>query len=406
MIGLKVFVKNKVLKTVTVLIICIVLSFVWLWGGLDKLYLDTDIGRDLSEISKLWIGQSVIWLGPRFSVGLHSSPFYYYLFYIPILLSGGNAYSIIVFNIVLAASTLFLLGYLSIKKYGAWGALVPFILGLMPWFQEIAVHPGNGFTYAIFLLAFLTALWFKLPVILASFLLGVSLSMHPGAIFCLPLLLYELIKSKTSLKKWILSIFVFLLPFAPLIAFEIITKGYWIKQWLLESNYGVSFNTIPRHYLFGIIAIIWFTALLTLVQKRFGKVILALILIYFSVNMLVIPKPSVSARSISKIQGAVGELIDSGNIGKDDRLAVISLRTQDTKTPQADDYRFFLRVKGFQVEEATDYVKAENLIIFVEDKDLDWENWNSWETDQFGERQDPEIVNANEILIAIYKKEQ
>lgn len=387
-----------------VLITTIFLVSVWFRGGLDKVYLDSDIGRDLSEISKLWIGQKVIWLGPRFSVGLHSSPIYYYLFFIPVFLSGGSAHSLIIFNVILAASAIFLLGFLSIKKYGIKGILIPLVIGLMPWWQEIAIHPGNGFTYAIFLLAFLTAFWFKLPVVLSSFLLGISVSMHPGAVFGLPFLLYEVLKSKTFLKKWIFSFFAFLLPFVPLIAFEIVTKGYWLGQWMAQPSYGLTLNTVPRHYLFGLITIIWFTAPLILIQKKFGRVFLALLSMYFLINILITPKPVASERPISKIEGAVDHLVKSENITNNERLALVVLKSLDTKTPQADDYRFFLRVRGFKVEEVSDYHKAEKLVIFVEGKKLDWENWNSWETDEFGKRGEPEIVKYDDMTIVIYSK--
>jgi len=43
-------------------IVLFLLIFIWIRGGLDVVYLDTDLGRDLSEMSKLWIGTKVIWL--------------------------------------------------------------------------------------------------------------------------------------------------------------------------------------------------------------------------------------------------------------------------------------------------------------------------------------------------------
>lgn len=450
-------VKVEFKKYLLLVVAIIFLVYVWLRGGLNKLYLDTDIARDLSEISKLWVGQKVIWLGPRFSIGLHSSPLYYYLFFIPIFLSRGSAHSIIIFNVLLATSALFLLGYLSIKKYRFTGILIPIFLGLMPWWQEIAIHPGNGFTYAIFLLGFLTTLWFKLPIIFSSFLLGISMSMHPTAVFGLPILLFELFKGRYSLKSRLVAIFVFILPFVPLIAFEFVTKGYWFKQWLVRPNYGVDldfnfsnminflkvsginlavglivfifvfktsrkrertwlglgvvclivfslFGILPRHYFFGVAIIIWFITSLVFVKKRLGKVFLFLITLYFLVTIFISPKPAISDRSISRIEGAVENLVKSGKIDKSDKLAVVSLKTSDTKTPQADDYRYFLRVRGFLVEEVSNYANANKLIIFVEKEDLNWENWNSWETDQFGERLKPEIVNTDGILIAIYPK--
>lgn len=458
--GLNLQMKTKyLLKFILLVLTIIFLVLIWTRGGLDKVFLDSDMGRDLSEISKLWIGQKVIWLGPRFSMGLHSSPFYYYLFYIPILISRGSAYSLIIFNVVLAALSLAFLGYICIKKYGIKGILVPLAIGIMPWWQEIAIHPGNGFTYAIFLLASLSALWFKLPFFASALFFGISASMHPGAFFILPYFVYEAIKRKLSLKNFAISSAIFLLPFIPLIAFEIITRGYWLKQWLIQPNYGFNFgfdlsniinfflfsginlyigfvlmifmvfyfskrervwltisliyiilllfiNEVPKHYLYGVIVIFWIASALSLIQKSVGRLILIFLILYFSWNTLVLQGiPKASQRPISKIIGATEYLIQSGAVNKNDNLAVLVIKGDDTKTPQADDYRFFLRVKGYQVEEMADYFKADKLIIFVEDINSDWENWNTWDTNQFGEKVLSDKIEINDIIMAVYIKQ-
>lgn len=55
-------------------------------------------------------------------------------------------------------------------------------------------------------------------------------------------------------------------------------------------------------------------------------------------------------------------------------------------TPQSNDYRFFLRTKGFQALDVFDYSQANVLIMFIEDPEYDWQEWRSWEIDQFGEK--------------------
>lgn len=426
-------------------------------GGVDKLYLDSDIARDLSEISKLWIGQKVLWLGPRYSVGLHSSPFYYYLFSLPIFLSGGKAGSIVIFNVILAIMALGFLGFAAYKKLGTKGLFVPLTLGMMPWWQDIAIHPGNGSTYAIFMLVFLTLLWFKLPVFLTVLFLGISASMHPGAFFGLPLIVYEFVKQKKSFKTWFISMFVFLIPFLPLIIFQLMTRGYWLSNWLTEQ--GRSFNLIlgfininsfisfsgvyagvflvllvllvtttnnrqkvwlilsllslsvftffskvPVHYLFGIMSMVWFCTSAFLMENN-KRIVIPIILVFLVIDTLFLrDSPKVSARPISKIEGVVDYLIQNDEVLKNDRLAVLAQKDCDTKTPQADDYRFFLRVKGYKVEEVSDYSKADKLIIFVEDKKLDWQNWCTWETEQFGHRKLIKKMEVNGILITIYTR--
>jgi len=396
--------KKHLFDSFILLFLILIFVFVWLRGGPDKLYFDSDLARDLSEISRLLIGQNIIWLGPKFSVGLHASPFYYYLFYIPIFLSKGSVYSLIYFNIFLSALALFILGYFAVRKYGRGGFFAPLFIGLAPFWQEISIHPGNGFTYSIFLLGFLTALWFKFPIVLSSLLLGISSSMHPGALVGMPFLLYELIKSKTSFKNWILSVIAFLLPFIPLIAFEVITKAYWLRQLQIKMSYSFTLDNIPRHYFFGVLTVVFFTFAITLIKKRFGEIILGFFSILLLVNSIITPKPAVSKRPISKIEKVVEYLVGSGEIKNDEKIAVVSIKTLDTKTPQADDYRFFLRAKGFEVLEVSDYGKADKLVIFVEDESINWESWNSWETDQFKDKKLLSVLQNEDFKIVIYGK--
>jgi hypothetical protein len=328
----------------------------------------------------------------------------------------------------------------------------------MPWWQDVSVHPGNGSTYAIFMLFFLTSLWFRLPYIIPSLFLGIAASMHPGALFGVSFLIYEFSREKVSAKKITISFLAFLLPFLPLIIFEVITKGYWLSQWINSPGYGFSFavnfenikhflsfsgvnlfiflvlsaiavykikgrekvwlviavvslsaftflKSVPIHYQFGVMSIVWFSLIRILNQNKTGKVLLLFFIFYLAVfanPLWQIPKTS--TRSISKIEGTVEYLVDNADIGKNESLAVLTLKESETKTPQADDYRFFLRVKGFKVEEVLDYSKAEKLIIFVEDPKLDWENWNTWETEQFGRRKLSEKYEINDIIMAVYTK--
>lgn len=177
-------------------IVLFLLIFIWIRGGLDVVYLDTDLGRDLSEMSKLWIGTKVIWLGPRLSPGFHASPIYYYIFYPALIISHGNANSLIIFNLILATLSLGLFGYLGIKRFGTSFLLVIGMIGLFPWWSSIVLHPGNGYTYVIWLLLSLSCLWFELPLFFSALFLGLATSFHPAAIFAITLLFYEWFRRK------------------------------------------------------------------------------------------------------------------------------------------------------------------------------------------------------------------
>lgn len=53
--------------------------------------------------------------------------------------------------------------------------------GLTKWVTDDILHPGNGFTYALFSLLAVGSLWFKLPLYLSSFAVGMATAFHPGA---------------------------------------------------------------------------------------------------------------------------------------------------------------------------------------------------------------------------------
>src|SRR5689334_12175050 len=78
------------------------LAHFWFRGGFASIYIDTDFGRDLSELSNIWL-HHIVWLGPQLSAGFPASPFYYYLFFPVLLLSGGDPRALIIANIFLAA---------------------------------------------------------------------------------------------------------------------------------------------------------------------------------------------------------------------------------------------------------------------------------------------------------------
>lgn len=447
------------LKKLLVLLCVMFLVGVWTRGGLDKIFFDIDLGRDLSEMSKLWTGTKVIWLGPRLDPGLHASPLYYYLFYPALYISGGDAHSIIIFSIFLAAFALAVLGYFGVKKWGVAGILPVMIIGLLPWWQSIALHPGNGYTYIIFFLLFLVCLWFEIPLVISVLFLGASLSFHPAAIFGLPLLLYEWWRKNHSLQSLFLMFFGLILPSFPIILFEIITKGYLIRQWLAHPKSSIHFQPqlqnlfgmahvsninfyvgvilflfayalarsktrrwlllsfvsamfftlvaiVPGHYLFGVLMAVWFSIIVSFIQNTLGKVLLICLMIFFIIkNVLLANPPEPSVRSISKIDRVVNHLIRNGKLEKKQNIAVLAILDNANKVPMADDYRFFLRVKGYHVLDVQQYSEANTLVLFVEAPDFPWQQWSSWETDQFGERKIIDQMEVQGIKIITYEKQ-
>jgi len=110
-------------------------------------------------------------------------------------------------------------------------------------------------------------------------------------------------------------------------------------------------------------------------------------------------------RSIPMVENNIDVLIEEGQINKGEKIAVLTaLKPYGGITPQANDYRFFLRTKGYQVPDVPDYSKANVLIMFIEDPDYDWEEWRSWEIDQIGEKELRSITTVGKTRIIVFDK--
>jgi hypothetical protein len=437
--------------------ICVLLF--WTQGGFDSVYLTTDLGRDLSQLSNLWIGKSIIWLGPRLSLGFPTSPIYYYIFYPALAIARGNAEALIVFNLLIAGFALAVFSWFSSKKYDTKASLGIILLGLMPWWINIAMVPGNGSTYVLWLVISLTLLWFELPIFYAALFLGLSISFHPAAMVALPILIYEWLRRGKSLKTMLLSIVALILPWAPIIIFEFITKGFLTRSFLANpsagffkvqpgltnilgvvSSLGLNlilaiailipgiiysaqrariwiilgilslaafglFTRFPAHYLIGIAAVLGFILVIGLVES-FGKSTIAkIILVLLLVNNVSLFSPRAPAeRTISKIETVVNTYITSQKPGKDKKIAVVAALGPDAASPQADDYRYFFRIKGYNALEVVDYGQADVLIEFIESPGFNWQNWSTWETNQFGKRGAGSEFNTQDVKVITYTK--
>lgn len=434
-------IKKNIFRNYILLFILPLLVYVWTRGGLNTFYVDTDFGRDLSELSKLWIGQKVIWLGPTLSPGFHASPLYYYLFFPALFVGRGSAYSLLVANILFAILILAVLGF----RRGTFLAFT--VIGFSPWFSSVVMHPGNGFTYTLWLLLSLICLWFEFPLVLSALFLGISLSFHPAAIFAVPLLIFEWVRRKHEFKQAFVIIVSLLIPWTPLILFEIITKGYLFRQWIAHPSVGMKIapslvnlqalisasgvslfgfgiifiillltgkirekwwlglsvlsvvffgivSKVPPHYLLGLICILYFTIAMTMVRRVWGRIVLGVVTLFFLGRTLVSPFPKPSLRSIAKIQSVVNKVSQNKTINKKEKIAVVAALDMENKVPQADDYRFFLRIKGFKVPEVTEYFTAQKLILFVENPQFDWKSWSTWETNEVSPKR---IIQEQEI---------
>lgn len=434
---------------------------IWTISGYQSVFIDTDLGRDLKEISNIQAG-NLVWLGPWLGPGLHASSSYYYLFYPAVAMSDGQIKSMIDCNLLIAVLSLGLLGILATKAYRLGGVLLTSFIGLLPMITSNVLHPGNGYTYIFFILLCLSFLWFKTPLFLGSGAAGMAVALHPASGF-LPLLLFaEWWQRGKSWKTALVSGFTYLLPLAPLIAFEIITKGYVIRSFLARpSTNGISlqlsldnavtlsdllgmklwlwiglivlsswlayrekqlqyrvwlgiclgltgftflFDNLLGRYLFGVALLNAFVIGIILIQKRWSQVLLFVLLIALVFNSpLLKPLPPVE-RNLYQLESVADQIVDQQLLNQQKKVAVVAVMTAGTEVPQADDYRFLLRNRGYSVVETTDHQQAEQLLLVIEVPDFNWQKWSTWELESFGTKEVTKVVEIDGMKMIVFER--
>ena len=114
---------------------------------------------------------------------------------------------------------------------------------------------------------------------------------------------------------------------------------------------------------------------------------------------------SFAGRSIQRMDNAVNTFIQNNNLDKTKKYAVVSVRDTQNSTPQADDFRFFLRTKGINALNIDEYPQADNLILFVEVPNFKWQEWEDWHILRFGKKRFLSNQNIDGIEIVMYEKE-
>jgi hypothetical protein len=125
--------------------------------------------------------------------------------------------------------------------------------------------------------------------------------------------------------------------------------------------------------------------------------------LFFVKSLQTKPRPT-AKRPISRIETVVNRFADRKKLDSSKKIAVVSVLGKETKVPQADDYRFFLRIKGFTVFEPQQYSRADTLIMFIEEPGFEFENWSNWEIEQFGPKKLSYEMQTAGIKIVVFDK--
>src|SRR5690606_6722122 len=87
--------------------------------------------------------------------------------------------------------------------------------------------------YISFILLFSVFAWYKKHVAFSSLSLGIAIALHPASAVLLPILIYEWWQHKKYIKNALIIIAGLLISWLPIILFEIMTKGFLIRQFLI-----------------------------------------------------------------------------------------------------------------------------------------------------------------------------
>ena len=452
---MKRYFNNKIIQRAIVFTVVIALFIFYSWKGLIETGVSADVARDLTQVSNLWL-HKIIWLGPNLGIGFPISPLYFYLLYPFLLISGGNGYSLVITEAFFAFVALSIFAWYQLKKSFSSALIGVLVIGLAPWWITASAFVWNGNMYVSWILMGLVLLWYRLPLILPALMFGIAISIHPMAVLVLPLLCYEWLARDKKIINFLSCVLGLALPWAPILLFEIITKGYLTRQWLAHPStsgvhlafnlgnvgqivqnigapifggillWGATFwvaekrekmwilfislslvlvlfvSNLLHYYLYGLICAILFIIVIVWSGKKVGQFGLV-VLILVSIFSIKIPF-DVPIRTIGRLNTIVKTIIREQKLDTSKKYAVASLNEGTRNAPQADDYRFFLRTNGLKAVDLEKNSEADFLILFVEAPQLDWRKYENWNIQQFGSRK---IISTNKIdgmIVVLYGK--
>lgn len=457
---------TKLVKSLLLLLIALIfLHFWWSKNGLNTISIDTDMGRDLAEISQLWF-HKMVWLGPRLGPGYHASPIYYYVFLPAIFLAPGQIYLFLMWNEIFIWAGLILLWWalskqLSPPTYPLLGIIT---LGLSPWWRSLVYHPGNGVTYAPLSLIACAALWLQLPWFVCVLAVGTAIAFHPAAVFLLILVAYEWWRRGHKLLHFVLTPVALAIPWAPQLYFEFITKFYLLRNWFNQPPNGRFYfspnlanldhiasllylpwwlfaavwilvggllwhkrqqlqrllgwysvatliiiifcllNPQPDYYFYALVILIWSVLLFAFYHFKFTRMLLAS-LTFFYLIIAITTTPVPALRPPSRLTNIAESIAQIESLKNNQPILVVAALSPLTEVPQADDYRYLLKLRGLNVVHPDLSTQAEKMVMIIEQPNFDYEHWSNWQLDQFGPKTLLTSYQIEQAKILIYAKD-
>jgi signal transduction histidine kinase len=181
----------------------------------------------------------------------------------------------------------------------------------------------------------------------------------------------------------------------------------WFALTLLLFFSILFFQNMLWRYLFATAIMVIFSIIVTFMKRKTTALLLVVVaIVLFAGSPLFNPAPK-SARTLKEIESIADHVLESSLVDKDKRLAVVSAVTEKTEVPQADDYRFLLRNRGYTVLEVTEHAQAELMLYVIEVSDFKWQDWSNWEIESFGDKKLSRVEKLDENLtLVMYERSQ
>ena len=253
-------VKQLLPSFLTVSALMLPLLFVFCFHLVSSYSFDNDFGRDLVDIYAITQGDITL-LGPKLSFGgLHTGPFYYYLFAPVLFLFPDQPEALLYANALLTWLALVLLGTVW-KKLDGWSLTTTMVslywIGLSSYFLYSARGPGNAFSYVgwlILLIGIYPQIWKRTNLWLwglYGLAWGIVVNFHLAVLFiALPLL--AILAGSRLLKNWrvvwkglpykLVLLGGFFASFAPLLVFEVTHNFVIFKNTFIDKSYQAFTN--------------------------------------------------------------------------------------------------------------------------------------------------------------------
>lgn len=218
---------------------------------------DSDFGRDLYDMLSIAQGDLRL-LGPKLSFGgIHTGPYYYYLFAPLLVILPNLPEAIVVANVIFAWLAVVIIFWLLVRVWRApktYALLAVYYIGSIPAVLFSARQPGNAFTHQPFTIVLLLLLPWLLKQrniiwwLLYGLAIGIVLNFHLiGIVVFAPFLLVTLLSQikkgvKPLLAKGLLLFLGVVLAFSPLILFELTHNFVQLKNTFIDKSY-LAFTT-------------------------------------------------------------------------------------------------------------------------------------------------------------------